>query len=71
VTVDQYFAYLNTTYPNDGLTRGQLAGAAYRVKQYQAEGFSLANAIIQGKFNPVHVAKLTAKGELTNFNALT
>jgi hypothetical protein len=71
VTVDQYFTYLNTTYPNDALTRGQLAGAAYRVKQYQADGYPIATARTQGKFNPVHVAKLTAKGELAAFDALT
>jgi hypothetical protein len=71
VTVDQYFAYLNATYPNDAAKRGQLAGAAYRVKQYQSEGYPIATARNQGKFNPRYVALLSSSGELTAFDALT
>ena len=71
MTVAQYYAYLNTTYPNDAATRGQLAGVAYRFGQYTAEGFSATAARNQGKHDSKKAALLTAKGEDTNYGGLT
>ena len=71
MTVAQYYAYLQTTYPNDAATRGQLAGIAYRFNQYQSEGHSATVARNQGKFDSRRAALLTAKGEDTNYGGLT
>jgi hypothetical protein len=71
VTVAQYYAYLNTTYPNDAATRGQLAGAAYRFGQYTAEGFSATVARNNGKADKRKADLLTARGEDTNYGGLT
>ena len=71
MTVAQYYAYLQTTYPNDAATRGQLAGIAYRYQQYLNEGHSATVARNQGKFSGQRAALLTAKGEDTNYGGLT
>jgi hypothetical protein len=71
MTTAQYYTYLNTTYPNDAATRGELAGAAYRFQQYMDEGFGATVARNQGKMNPKRAALLTAKGEDTNYGGLT
>jgi len=70
MTVAQYYAYLNSTYPNDAATRGQLAGIAHRFGRYQAEGFTATVARNQGKFGR-RGELLTAKGEDTNYGGLT
>ena len=71
MTTAQYYAYLNSTYPNDAATRGQLAGIAYRFQQYIDEGHSATVARNQGKFDSRRAALLTAKGEDTNYGGLT
>ena len=71
MTVAQYYTYLNTTYPNDAATRGELAGAAYRFGQYTAEGYNATTARAMGKLNPKRSAMMTAKGEDTNYGGLT
>ena len=70
MTVAQYYAYLNSTYPNDAATRGLLAGAAYRFQQYVNEGHSAIVARNQGKFGK-RGDLITAKGEDTNYGGLT
>ena len=70
MTTAQYYAYLNSTYPNDAATRGQLAGIAYRFQQYIDEGHSSTVARNQGKFGK-RGDLLTAKGEDTNYGGLT
>lgn len=71
MTVAQYYAYLQATYPNDAATRGELAGATYRFAQYTAEGFNATVARNQGKHDPKKAALLAAKGEDTNYGGLT
>jgi len=70
VTVAQYYAYLNSTYPNDAATRGELAGAAYRFQQYVNEGHSATVARNQGKFGN-RASFIASKGEDTNYGGLT
>ena len=71
MTLAQYYAYLNSTYPNDAATRGQLAGIAYRYQQYLSEGHSASVARNQGKFDKRRTDLLAAKGEDTNYGGLT
>jgi len=70
MTTAQYYAYLQTTYPNDASTRGQLAGIVYRYQQYLGEGHNSTVARNQGKFGK-RGDLLTAKGEDTNYGGLT
>ena len=70
MTTAQYYAYLNSTYPNDAATRGQLAGIAYRFQQYLNEGHNATVARNQGKFGS-RASFITAKGEDTNYGGLT
>jgi hypothetical protein len=70
MTVAQYYAYLNSTYPNDAAKRGELAGIAYRFGQYQAEGFSATVARGQGQFGK-RAERLAALNEATNYGGLT
>lgn len=70
MTTAQYYAYLQTTYPNDAATRGQLAGIAYRYAQYVNEGYNATTARNQGKFGK-RGDLLAVKGEDTNYGGLT
>jgi hypothetical protein len=70
MTVAQYYAYLNSTYPNDAARRGELAGVAYRFKQYLDEGHSSTVARAQGQFGK-RADRLAALNEATNYGGLT
>lgn len=70
MTTAQYYAYLNSTYANDAATRGQLAGVAYRFRQYLDEGHGATVARSQGKFGR-RGELLTARNEDTNYGGLT
>jgi hypothetical protein len=70
VTVAQFYAYLNSTYPNDAAKRGELAGIAYRFQQYQGEGFSATVARAQGQFGK-RAERVAAFNEGTNIGGLT
>jgi len=70
VNVAQYYAYLNSTYPNNALARGELAGIAYRYQQYLNEGHSATVARNQGQFGG-RDKKLQARNETSNYGGLT
>jgi len=70
MTLAQYYAYLNTTYPNDAIKRGELAGMAYRFGLYQTEGFPATTARNQAQFGK-RAERAGAMNESSNIGGLT
>jgi ABC-type arginine/histidine transport system permease subunit len=51
--------------------RGQMAGAAYRLRQAYLAGVTDPTAHTLSKANPKHVAALNNKTKITSFDAIT